>query len=129
MSPLTPERAPLEARRRAEAARASGEYGDAAEVSVVVPPPPRDAMAKLHDWAFIEPDLGQVRSTRRLGAPITAVKRLLLRLLLQYRNQLEGEQTRFNVQLVSYIAALEHRVVALEKSLDEQRRPPGEPRP
>jgi hypothetical protein len=61
-------------------------------------------------------------STRRLGWPITAIKRGLMRLLRQYHGQLEGEETRFNVHLLAYTAGLERRIAELE-ARDERERP------
>ena len=73
------------------------------------------AIAKLYEWALLEPDLRDVRSTRRFGAPMTAVKRGLLRLLAQYHAALIAEQTRFNVNLLGYLRRLEERIEALER--------------
>jgi hypothetical protein len=120
VSPSTPEEALAEARRRAAAARAAGIYDDAEAVAGLGRTPPYEGIDQLYDWAFIEPDRDQVVSTRRLGAPITAVKRGLMRLLRQYHRQMEGEQTRFNVHLLSYIARLEGRVAELEEPRDEK---------
>src|ERR1700738_2637904 len=72
---------------------------------------------KLFEWALIEPDVSDVRSTRRAGAPITALKRLLLRLLAQYHGELIAEQTRCNVNLVSHVRHLEERIEELEEQL------------
>jgi len=49
-------------------------------------------------------------STRSAGAPITWVKRLLLRLLRQYFVELEARQTRFNIAMLERLDALEARV-------------------
>jgi hypothetical protein len=69
----------------------------------------------LQRWALIEVDPEEtVYSTRRLGAPITALKRGLVRMLRQYLNEATSQQTRFNVHLLAYVAALEDRVAALE---------------
>jgi hypothetical protein len=70
---------------------------------------------KLAQWALIEPDLGEVRSTRRLGAPVTALKRGLLRLLAQYHAEVLSQQTRFNVYVVSQLRSLEQRLERLEQ--------------
>jgi hypothetical protein len=75
---------------------------------------------KLFEWALIEPDVREVRSTRRLGAPITALKRGLLRLLLQYHTSLLAEQTRFNVNLLMHVKRLEDRVEELERRLGSE---------
>ena len=68
----------------------------------------------LGEWAAIEPDTARVYSTRRLGAPITWLKRGLLRLLFQYHRELLAEQTRFNLLLTEQIVRLERRVRELE---------------
>jgi len=67
------------------------------------------SLADLERWAAIEVDPEAVYSTRRAGAPITAVKRLLLRLLRQYHVELEAKQTRFNVAVVERLRELERR--------------------
>jgi hypothetical protein len=67
----------------------------------------------------IEVDPEGVYSTRRLGAPITALKRLLLRLLRQYHVELESQQTRFNIALLTYLRDLEARVGRLERAARE----------
>ena len=72
----------------------------------------------LFEWARIEPDIADVRSTRRLGAPITALKRGLLRLLEQYHAQLLADQTRFNVHVLGHLRRLENRIEELERRLD-----------
>ncbi|MFL5894695.1 MAG: hypothetical protein ACJ76Z_06225 [Thermoleophilaceae bacterium] len=66
-------------------------------------------LAKLREWAIIEVDAELVYSTRRGGAPVTWLKRLLLRLLRQYTVELEAQQTRFNVAVVAYLESLEKR--------------------
>lgn len=112
----SPEQAVGEARASAAAMRAQGAYGEAAPLGLG-PPTPEAIELKLYGWALLEPDVSQVRSTRRLGAPITALKRLLLRLLLQYHMQLTADQTRFNVALLGYVKRLEERVAELESQL------------
>lgn len=67
------------------------------------------SLEDLERWAAIEVDVEAVYSTRRGGAPITALKRLLLRLLRQYHLELEARQTRFNVALVERLRELERR--------------------
>lgn len=54
---------------------------------------------ELLQWSVVEPDLREVRSTRRYGAPVTQVKQLLLRLLGQYNAQVLSVQNRVNVHL------------------------------
>jgi hypothetical protein len=82
---------------------------------------------KLLEWALVDPDPAKVYSTRRLGAPITLVKRALLRALRQYHAQLLAEQTRFNIQLTVYVSRLEDRVRELEDRLaaEGDDRPPA----
>jgi hypothetical protein len=119
---MTPDEALAEARRRAAAGREAGTYRDADELAKLERTPARQGMGRLYDWAFIEPDRDQVVSTRRLGWPITVLKRALMRLLRQYHRQLEGEETRFNVHLLAYTAGLERRIEELE-ARDERGRP------
>ena len=68
---------------------------------------------------MIEIDAAEVvYSTRRGGAPVTSLKRLLLRLLRQYLVELEARQTRFNIALLARLRALEERVERLEAKRD-----------
>lgn len=113
-----PEDAVGQARAGAAEMRERGAYGEATAIRLG-PPAAEGSELKLYQWAMIEPDTSEVRSTRRLGAPITALKRLLLRLLVQYHMQLTGEQTRFNVALLGYVKHLEARVAELEAQLGE----------
>ena len=99
-----PQDALAQARDGAAELRARGAYGEATPIRPG-PPPGGTSDLKLYQWALIEPDTRDVRSTRGFGAPITALKRLLLRLLVQYHMQLTGEQTRFNVALLGYVEA------------------------
>jgi hypothetical protein len=113
----TPEQALERARAAAERMRAQGAYAE-----VDASPPESEAgddltPGKLFEWALIDPDLRKVRSTRRAGAPITALKRGLLRLLNQYHAELIAEQSRFNVNLVLYVRRLEERIARLEEQL------------
>jgi hypothetical protein len=78
--------------------------------------------ADLAAWAAIEPDERLLHSTRRLGAPVTWVKRLLARALRQQQADLLAQQTRFNLHVAARVAELEGRVRALEGRGD---RPPG----
>jgi hypothetical protein len=109
-----PEEAIARARREAASMRDTGAYDDA-PASVAAEPSDSITTAKLYEWALIEPDLREVRSTRRFGAPVTAFKRALLRLLQQYHASLIAEQTRFNVNLLVHVRRLEERIEALEK--------------
>src|SRR5688500_19555998 len=87
------------ARGEAERKRAAGAYEEDSEAvaeledAITGPVTPQ----QLREWALIEVDTELLRSTRRAGAPVTGFKRLLLRLLRQYTNELEAQQTRFNV--------------------------------
>lgn len=68
---------------------------------------PSDEM--LQEWAVISVDPGMLYSTRRFGAPLTLVKRGLLRMLRQYTADLEAQQTRFNLGLLGRLRELERR--------------------
>ena len=85
--------------------------------------PSADSARRLGEWAIIEPERGQVYSTRRYGRPITAVKLLLVRLLRQYIGQMSAQQSRFNAQVAAHAVRLEERVAELERTAGE----PGEP--
>ena len=109
-----PEQALEQARAAAASMRGHGAYAEPSEKQPVEPPP-GTAVEKLLEWALLEPDVGDVRSTRRWGAPVTAFKRLLLRLLSQYHASLIAEQTRFNVNLLVHVRRLEERIEELER--------------
>ncbi len=83
---------------------------------------PVDSARRLARWAIIEPDPGQVYSTRRYGRPITAVKRALVLLLRQYIGQVSAQQSRFNAQVAAHVVRLEERVAELERAAEERRR-------
>ncbi|MEX2253428.1 MAG: hypothetical protein WD649_04695, partial [Thermoleophilaceae bacterium] len=131
-----PEDAPGRARESAERKRADGAYADgpggdpALERSIA---PERPTLELLEQWSVIEVDESVLYSTRRGGGPITALKRLLMRLMRQYLYELETRQTRFNVALVARFRELEQRVEALERSSgapapgDERADDPGAP--
>ena len=108
-----PEDAVAAARAELERLRAAGRYGEP-EGGLTVEPTDRVSRAQLLEWALIEPDLSELRSTRRGGAPISAVKRLLLRGLQQYHNELIAEQTRFNVHVLRRLFELEDRLDELD---------------
>ena len=103
-------------RARAEAERRRAEGGYAGETAAG--PAPLDAARVtpelLREWSLIEVDTDLVYSTRAGGAPITALKRGLLRLLRQYTTELEAQQTRFNVGVLAYLRELEERIAELE---------------
>ena len=117
----TPEEAVERAREAAARMREHGAYDESGPSSQLRA---ADALTpgKLFEWALIDPDLRNVRSTRRLGAPVTALKRGLLRLLGQYHAELIAEQSRFNVNAAVYICRLEERVAELEAELGRRRR-------
>ncbi len=118
MVPGAPELAVKRARERAAAALAAGEYADADRFAAL-DSAPGDDLLKLHEWAFIEVDASQIYSTRRLGAPITLLKRGLLRLLVQYHGQLIAQQTRFNLHLLGEVGRLQGRMARLERAVAE----------
>ncbi|HEY5317454.1 MAG TPA: hypothetical protein VIJ20_05705 [Solirubrobacteraceae bacterium] len=103
-----------QARAAAATMRAQGAYGE-------VQPAQRgeDTLATtledLFEWAMIDPDLREVRSTRKLGAPVTLLKLGLVRLLQQYHAELISQQTRFNVHVLGHVRRLETRVEELER--------------
>src|SRR3954469_14618038 len=110
----SPEDALAVARERAAAARARGAYPDDLARFAI---DPVDAVTLEHllEGAVVEPDLSELRSTRRLGAPITALKRALYRLGRQYHGQVIAQQSRFNIQLAAYVGQLADRVERLER--------------
>lgn len=129
----TPHEALTAARRRAEARRAAQPEPGPAPAGQDVPEDPRQASLKqLTRWALIEPEELEVYSTRRLGAPITALKRLLIRLLRQYLLQVNAQQSRFNAAMVAHLVAMDERIQVLEQAradaadgVQEQAQEPG----
>jgi len=107
-----PDEALEAARRAAEARRAEGGYAGVGgegelDASILDGEPSREL---LSEWAVIELDPEDfVYSTRAAGAPITALKRLLVHLLRQYFVELEARQTRFNIAVLARLDALEER--------------------
>jgi hypothetical protein len=117
---VTPEEALAAARTAAAEARARGEY--TTDLSgFAIAPTDRVSVEQLMEWAVIEPDESKMRSTRRLGAPITFVKRLMLRGLQQHFNELTMLQARFNLHLLVRMTELEDRVIALEREAATRR--------
>jgi hypothetical protein len=114
---MKPDDAVEHARAEAERKRAAGGYREDSEAvreledAITGPVTPQ----QLREWALIEVDTELLRSTRRGGAPVTGVKRLLLRLLRQYTNELEAQQTRFNVGVLARLEELEVRIAKLER--------------
>ena len=111
---MEPERVLELARARAAEARARGAYADDLR-GFAIAPTDRFSTEQLMEWAVIEPDETLMRSTRKLGAPITWFKRLLLRGLQQHFNELTSQQTRFNLHVLVHVAELEDRVRRLEE--------------
>jgi hypothetical protein len=111
---VKPDEALSAARDAAAAARARGAYDDDL-AGFEVAPTDRVSTERLLEWAVIEPDIENVRSTRRLGGPITWVKRALVRALRQYLAEQNAQQTRFNLHVVIRIAELEERLERLER--------------
>ncbi len=111
----TPEEALGRAREAVAERRGRGEDLDAGGGFRVEPADNVDP-AQLLEWAVIEPDPALVYSTRRLGAPVTLAKRLLIFALRQYTIQIVDQQTRFNLQIASFVAELDRRVGRLEEA-------------
>ena len=80
---------------------------------------PAMASQRLVEWAIIDPDQAQVYSTRRYGKPLTLVKRLLVRFLAQYLNEVTAQQSRFNAAVAAHVMRLEERVEELERRARE----------
>jgi hypothetical protein len=111
----TPEDAVAQARAEAARLRGTGTYGPAETARTPVPALDEGVpWTKLVEWASIEADLAEVRSTRPYGAPLTALKRGLVRLLVQYNGQLAAQQTRFNLALAARVRQLEKAVAELQ---------------
>ncbi|UTI65012.1 hypothetical protein NBH00_02105 [Paraconexibacter antarcticus] len=110
---MRPEDAVPAAREAATAAKARGEY-DLDLSGFAIAPTDRVSVEQLMEWAVIEPDESYMRSTRRFGAPITWLKKLLLRGLQQHFNQLTMLQARYNLHLLVRLTELEDQVRDLE---------------
>jgi len=113
-----PEHALVRAQQAAADKRARGGYAeggeaDALDASILGGRAPDEL---LSEWAVIEIEPDLLYSTRRAGAPITALKRLLLRLMRQHLVELEARQTRFNLGLLAAVQELEKRVESLERA-------------
>jgi hypothetical protein len=107
---MRPEQALEEARRRAAAQDPSGDELE----GLTIEPTDRVGLEQLIEWAVAEPDPEKVRSTRVLGAPITALKRATVHLTRQQTGDLLAQQARFNLHLLNRVAELEERVKRLE---------------
>ena len=104
---------PEQALPAARAAAATRE--DELPAGMAIEPTERVSIEQLMEWAAIEPDPDLMRSTRRLGAPITWAKRQLVHVLRQYLRELQSQQTRFNLNVLIRLAELEDRVARLEE--------------
>jgi hypothetical protein len=109
---MKPEAAVAAARASLAERRAEGAYAEDLE-SWRIQPPERPSTELLLEWAIIEPDMDLVTSTRRLGAPIRWVKRVLVHLIRQYTGQLASQQTRVNVHLMGRLGELDERLADL----------------
>lgn len=111
---MRPEEALPAARQAAARARGRGGYPDDL-ARFQVEAPERPGIEQLLEWAVIEPDVTQLYSTRRWGAPLTALKRALARAMAQYHVHVLAQQTRFNVHLAMEVVHLGDRVTRLEE--------------
>jgi hypothetical protein len=73
----------------------------------VVQPTDELTIERLMEWAVIETDPDLIRSTRRVGAPITWFKRFLRRMIAQELGQAYAQQSRFNLMVVTRLQELE----------------------
>ena len=101
-----PEDALERARAAARPSPPPGEVARSFERDLGGDSPPDDV---LQEWAVISVDPDHVYSSRRLGAPLTFMKRALLRLMRQYTAELEAQQTRFNLAVLGRLRELERR--------------------
>jgi hypothetical protein len=111
---VKPEEALAAARAEVERIKAAGGYREVDADRLRIHPVDRVGYVQLMEWAVIDPDVSQLRSTRRHGKPITWVKRLMWRSLQQYLNDLVYQQSRFNIHILRRILELESRVDELE---------------
>lgn len=74
---------------------------------------------QLVQWAVIEPDLDEVRSTRPgpLGKTVTAIKQGQLRLLGQYHAQVQSVQNRLNVHLSLRSTLMREEIQAMKAEI------------
>ena len=72
------------------------------------------------EWAILSPEEARVYSTRRYGKPVTLLKRGLVRLLRQYLNEVNAQQSRFNALVAAHVIRLEQRVDELERRAAER---------
>ncbi|MFP5363772.1 MAG: hypothetical protein ACLGI5_13700 [Thermoleophilia bacterium] len=110
----------------AAARAAAAQRDDVLPAGMSIEPTERVSIEQLMEWANIEPDPDLMRSTRRLGAPITWAKRQLVHVMRQYLRELQSQQTRFNLNVLIRLAELEDRVARLEdRAGDRGRADPG----
>ena len=102
---------------------AAAKRDDTLPAGMTIEPTERVSIEQLMEWANIEPDPDLMRSTRRLGAPITWAKRRLVHVMRQYLRELQSQQTRFNLNVLIRLAELEDRVARLEEERAAQRAP------
>lgn len=113
-----PEDALVRAREAAGEKRSRGGYADPGEGADALDATILGGRAPaelLSEWAVIEIEPDLLYSTRRAGAPVTALKRLLVRLMRQHLVELEARQTRFNLGVLAAVQELEKRVESLER--------------
>ncbi len=114
------------AREAAAAKRRRGGYSGVSEGADALDPTilgDKAPATLLSEWAVIEIEPDLLYSTRRGGAPVTALKRLLMRLLRQYFVELEARQTRFNLGALAAISEIEQRMNRLEREADPRAEP------
>ena len=99
----------------AAARSAAADRDDPLAAGTTIEPTERVSIEQLMEWANIEPDVDLMRSTRKLGAPITWAKRQLVHVLRQYLRELQSQQTRFNLNVLIRVAELEDRATRLEE--------------
>jgi hypothetical protein len=100
----------LDAARRAAAQSPAEADGEAWTLE-----DPTLSTRQLVQWAILAPREAKVYSTRRYGQPITLLKRMLVRLLRQYLNEVSAQQSRFNAAVAAHVMRLEQRVEELER--------------
>jgi len=111
---MKPEDAVAAARAEVARRKAEGGYAESGG-ELTIEPMDQVSRAMLMEWALVEPDMDKLRSTRRLGGPITWLKRLLARGLQQYHNEVNYQQTRFNIHVLRKLIELEDRVERVER--------------
>jgi hypothetical protein len=95
--------------------RAQGAYAEA-ESTPGPGSPRRGGAEKLMEYAVIEPDVRELRSSRRMGGLVTAIRRVLVWLLWPYWAARLADQSRFNTEFVRQLQGLE---AALDQAEDQ----------